>query len=272
MRTLASALALLLTIAAVAAEPTVSLRGDAVQGGLIFGQAPAGSSVTLDGKTIMVSPSGAFVIGFDRDETGTRLLRVSTPGGEPFEQALAVASREYDIERVDGLPPRTVTPDPSATERIQREAALVSSARAVRDERTDFTETFAWPARGRISGVYGSQRVLNGEPRRPHYGLDIAAPTGSPVYAPASGVITLAEQDLYFSGGTVILDHGHGLSSSFLHLSEVLVEPGETVNQGDLIARIGATGRASGPHLDWRMNWLDRRVDPQPLVEGSPDP
>ena len=123
---------------------------------------------------------------------------------------------------------------------------------------------------GRISGVYGSQRVLNGNPGRPHYGLDIAAPTGSPVYAPASGIVTLAHNDMYFSGGTLILDHGHGLSSSFLHLSEILVEAGTRVKKGDLIARIGATGRASGPHLDWRMNWLDRRVDPRPLVEGKP--
>ncbi|MDX1555269.1 MAG: M23 family metallopeptidase, partial [Xanthomonadales bacterium] len=151
------------------------------------------------------------------------------------------------------------------------EAAMVSSARARRDERTDFAGPYAWPASGRISGVYGSQRILNGEPRRPHYGLDIAAPTGSPVYAPADGVVTLAYDDMYFSGGTLILDHGHGLSSSFLHLSEILVEAGSRVERGDLIARIGATGRASGPHLDWRMNWLDRRVDPQRLVEGLPD-
>lgn len=273
MRVLATVFLSFLGAVALAAEPSaVSLRGEAVQGGLVFGQAPAGSRAALDGTAIMVSPSGAFVIGFGRDETGIRTLTVISPGGEPFEQELTISKREYDIERVDGLPPRTVTPDPAATERIQREAALVSSARAKRDERMDFAETFAWPARGRISGVYGSQRVLNGEPRRPHYGLDIAAPTGSPVYAPASGVITLAEKDLYFSGGTIILDHGHGLNSSFLHLSEVLVEPGDYVNQGDLIARIGATGRASGPHLDWRMNWLDRRVDPQLLVEGSPEP
>ena len=147
---------------------------------------------------------------------------------------------------------------------------MVVSARNRRDERTDFAEPFAWPARGRISGVYGSQRILNGEPRRPHFGLDIAAPTGTPVYAPADGIVTLAYDDMYFSGGTLIVDHGHGLSSSFLHLSEVLVEAGMQVKKGDLIARIGATGRASGPHLDWRMNWLDRRVDPQLLVKDLP--
>jgi len=255
---------------ALAQAPEVTLDGEAIQGGLIFGQAPPGSQATLDGSDVMVSPQGLFVIGFGRDETGVRTLVVDAPGTEPSITELRVAAREYDIERVDGLPPRTVTPDPEAAERIRQEGAMVSSARARRDERTDFAESFAWPAQGRISGVYGSQRVLNGEPRRPHFGLDIAAPTGSPVYAPADGIVTLAHDDMYYSGGTLIIDHGHGLSSSFLHLSEILVEAGVQVTRGDLIALIGATGRASGPHLDWRMNWLDRRVDPQLLVEGLP--
>ena len=250
----------------------LELSGEAIQGGLLFGRTEPGSSVWLDGKEVMVAADGRFVIGFDRDETGRRILRLRAPGGGEQTRTLEVAAREYDIERVDGLPPRTVTPDPEALERIRQEAALVSSARARRDSRTDYAEGFAWPASGRISGVYGSQRILNGEPRRPHYGLDIAAPTGSPVYAPADGVVTLVHPDMYFSGGTIVLDHGQGLSSSFLHLSRTLVEAGDTVRQGDLIAEIGATGRASGPHLDWRMNWLDRRVDPQLLLEGNPPP
>ena len=181
-----------------------------------------------------------------------------------------MAPREYAIERVDGLPPATVTPDPEALERIRQEAELVATARARRDPRTDYAEGFAWPAGGRISGVYGSQRILNGEPRRPHYGLDIAAPTGSPVFAPADGIVTLVHPDMYFSGGTIVLDHGQGLSSTFLHLSRALVEAGTSVRKGDLIGEIGATGRASGPHLDWRMNWLDRKVDPQLLLSGEP--
>ena len=250
----------------------LELDGEPVQGGLLFGAAEPGSRVFLDDTEVMVSADGRFVIGFDRDDTGQRRLRVVAPGGAEQSQALEIAAREYDIERVDGLPPQTVTPDPEALERIRQEAALVASARARRDPRTDYAAGFAWPAAGRISGVYGSQRILNGEPRRPHYGLDIAAPTGSPVYAPADGVVTLVHPDMYFSGGTIVLDHGHGLSSSFLHLSRTLVEAGDVVRQGDLIAEIGATGRASGPHLDWRMNWLDRRVDPQLLVEAEPLP
>jgi len=232
----------------------VELDGEAVQGGLLFGLSSPGSQVLLDGAEIMVAADGRFVIGFDRDETGERTLLVREPDGAERTLILAVAPREYAIERVDGLPPSTVTPDPEALERIRLEAEMVESARARRDPRTDYAEGFSWPAGGRISGVYGSQRILNGEPRRPHYGLDIAAPTGSPVFAPADGVVTLVHPDMYFSGGTIVLDHGQGLSSTFLHLSRTLVEAGAAVSKGDLIGEIGATGRASGPHLDWRMN------------------
>jgi murein DD-endopeptidase MepM/ murein hydrolase activator NlpD len=241
-----------------------------MQGQVIFGQTSPGAKVSLDDRAVMVSPEGQFVIGFGRDQTGSQTLTISLPSGGSEAHVLNITPREYDIERVDGLPPSTVTPDPSALDRIRQEAKMVASARERRDERTDFAQGFDWPARGRISGVYGSQRVLNGEPRRPHFGLDIAAPEGSPVYAPAPGIITLTHPDMYFSGGTIILDHGHGLSSTFLHLSEVLVEAGTRVDKGLLIGRVGSTGRASGPHLDWRMNWLDKRVDPQQLVSGLP--
>jgi len=250
----------------------VELTGTAVQGGLIFGKAAPGSSVTLDEKTVVVSPEGQFVIGFGRDETGTRKLGIQPPDGNTQITELPVKARDYAIERVDGLPPSRVTPDPSVTARIQSDARLVSSARLHRDNQAYYTQGFKWPAKGRISGVYGSQRVLNGEPRRPHFGLDIAAPSGTSVYAPADGLITMTHPDLYFSGGTIILDHGQGLSSTFLHLSEILVEAGTFVHQGDLIAEIGSTGRASGPHLDWRMNWLNRRVDPQPLLDSKSEP
>jgi murein DD-endopeptidase MepM/ murein hydrolase activator NlpD len=244
----------------------VDLKGNAVQGGLIFGQATPGSSLTLDGKAIPISSQGQFVIGFGRDETGTRQLRVVSAEGEVFQKDLTVETREYAIERVDGLPPKTVTPDPSSAARIKEDGRMVTTARQHRENQAFYASGFDWPAKGRISGVYGSQRVLNGEPRRPHFGMDIAAPNGSDVYAPADGLITMTHADMYFSGGTIILDHGQGLSSSFLHLSKILVETGTFVKQGDLIARVGSTGRASGPHLDWRMNWLDRRVNPQPLL------
>ncbi len=250
----------------------VELKGGAIQGGLIFGKAEPGSVVLLDDTSISVSEDGYFVIGFGRDETGTRELQVISSEGEVFRNSVSVQARDYAIERIDGLPPTTVTPDPAATARIREDARMVSTARQHRDKQPYYTQGFIWPAKGRISGVYGSQRVLNGEPRRPHYGLDIAAPTGTQVHAPADGLVTMTHPDMYFSGGTIILDHGQGLSSTFLHLSKILIEGGEFVKQGDLIGLIGATGRASGPHLDWRMNWLDRRVDPQPLLPPMDTP
>ncbi len=244
----------------------VKIGDTAVQGGLLFGHAEPGSSITLDGDIIAISEDGRFVIGFGRDETGNRELKATSPDGKAFQKEISVQTREYAIERVDGLPPATVTPDPSAAARIKEDSLLVASARQHRDRQAFYATGFRWPAKGRISGVYGSQRILNGEPRRPHFGLDIAAPQGTDVYAPADGLITMTHPDMYFSGGTIILDHGQGLSSTFLHLSEILVDTGTFVKQGDLIARIGSTGRASGPHLDWRMNWLDRRVNPQLLL------
>jgi murein DD-endopeptidase MepM/ murein hydrolase activator NlpD len=273
-RTLASA-ALLLAAFFTWTPPAlakVDLQGQAIQGGLIFGQTNPESQVFLDETKLIISTQGQFVIGFDRDETGSRSLKIIDPAGDVETTTLKVEARKYDIERVDGLPPSTVTPNPAATQRIRDEAAMVASARSRRDNRTDYSDGFSWPASGRISGVYGSQRVLNGEPRRPHYGMDIAAPEGDPVYAPADGIVTLAHPGMYFSGGTLILDHGQGLSSSFLHLSKILVESGVTVRKGERIALIGSTGRASGPHLDWRMNWLNRRVDPQRLLGDQVQP
>jgi len=252
------------------ADEELILEGKYVQGGLVFGTTLPGSTVVVEGKILPLSEDGLFVLGFGRDETGSRSLEVTLPGGKQLQRDLQITARDFNIERVDGLPPSKVTPDPSAMERIRAEGAMVRQARKRRDDAARYASGFHWPAVGRLSGFYGSQRILNGEPRSPHYGLDIAAPEGSPVYAPAPGLITLTHQDMYYSGGTIILDHGQGLSSSFLHLSEVLVETGTQVSTGDLIGRIGATGRATGPHLDWRMSWHDRRVDPQLLLPEPP--
>ncbi|MCL4410107.1 MAG: M23 family metallopeptidase [Gammaproteobacteria bacterium] len=164
------------------------------------------------------------------------------------------------------MPQQTVTPDPEVQARIAEDNRKIGQARAVNSDRLDFTGEWIWPAEGRISGVYGSQRILNGEPRAPHWGIDIAAPTGTPVYAPAAGVVRLAEPDLVLSGGTIIVDHGHDIFSSFLHLHAIHVAVGDEIAPGDLIGEIGATGRATGPHLDWRMNWGSTRIDPQLLL------
>lgn len=262
--------ALLSGLLALPVSHALTLDGEAIQGNILFGQTDPGSEVRLDGRSLLVSPDGNFVFAFGRDDSGSVILEVTTPGGETEIRELAISPREYNIERVDGLPPATVTPPPEVLERIAEDNRQVAAARANRDLRSDWADGFIWPAQGRLSGFYGSQRVLNGEPRRPHYGVDVAAPVGTPVVAPAAGVVTLAHPDMYFSGGTIIIDHGLGLSSTFLHLSAVDVTAGMEVAQGELIGKIGATGRATGPHLDWRMNWLDKRVNPQPLVGDMP--
>ena len=252
----------------VSAESTaVSLKGKFVQGGLVIGKTKPGSQVYFDKQLINVSPEGDFVIGFNRDEPATVPLKIKLPDGTVDSKILDVAKREYQIQRIDGLPPSKVTPrKPEVLERIRREGAAAAAARKRDDNRLDFLQDFIWPTTGPISGVYGSQRILNGKPRRPHFGVDVAAPVGTAVVAPASGLITLAYADMFFSGGTLILDHGHGLSSTFLHLNKILVKEGTYVKQGDLIAEVGKTGRVTGAHLDWRMNLFKRRVDPQLLV------
>ena len=243
----------------------LELDGPLVQGGVVIGKVAPGTRVALDGRALRVAADGSFVIGFDRDAPVKHVLMA---GAETRE--LRIARRDYDIQRVNGIAQQIMSPSAEDLKRIQREQSLVVAARARDDARTDFAAGFVWPITGRISGVYGSQRFYNGEPSRPHYGVDVAAPVGAEVRAPVPGVVTLAEPDLFYSGGTVIIDHGHALSSSFLHLSKVLVEPGQRVEQGELIARVGATGRATGPHLDWRMNWRDAKVDPQLLAGAMP--
>lgn len=244
-----------------------SLTGEFIQGGLVIGRTIPESRVTYDKQEIRVSPAGNFVIGFNRDEPKSVILKVITPDGAEITKELHVKQRDYKIQRIDGLPKSKVSPEkPEILARIRKEGAQAAQARKRNDERADYLETFIWPTTGAISGVYGSQRVLNGKPKRPHFGVDVAAPTGTEVFAPASGVITLANPDMFFSGGTIILDHGHGLSSTFLHLSKLLVKSGDVIKQGDLLARVGATGRVTGAHLDWRMNLFQRRVDPQLLV------
>ena len=264
-------LVLLSSPAAPAAEPSVQLDGPRVQGGLVRGRVAPGSTVEFEGERVRVSRDGWFLIGFGRDAPPKAVLSVVSPDGRRQRYGLAVKPREYRIQRIDGLPPGKVTPrSKEDLARIRREVAMVKRARLTDDARTDFLGGFRWPTEGPISGVYGSQRILNGEPRQPHYGVDIAVPTGTKALAPAAGVVTLAHPDMFFSGGTLIVDHGHGLSSAFLHLSRILVKKGQRVAQGQPIAEVGATGRVTGPHLDWRINLFGRRIDPELLVGPMP--
>jgi murein DD-endopeptidase MepM/ murein hydrolase activator NlpD len=261
-------LMLLLTPTLPVGADSLELDGQLVQGGLSLGLTEPGAAVSLEGRAVRVAEDGRFLLGFGRDAPAQLRLEIGLPDGRRLERTLEIARRDYDIQHVDGLPQKMVTPPAEVLARIRDEADRVAEARAHDRPERWFEDGFVWPAAGRLSGVYGSQRVLNGEPKRPHFGVDIAAPVGTPVWAPADAIVTLAEPDLYYSGGTVILDHGHGLTSSYLHMSEVLVTVGQRVARGEAIGAIGAAGRATGAHLDWRFNWFDQRLDAQLLVDG----
>ncbi len=259
---------LLCSMSATAAPPKMDGRWK--QGELLRGHVAPGSQVSFKGQAVNVADDGLFIIGLDRDAPVEVSLSVTDASGKTQSHDYAVAAREYRIQRIDGLPQDKVNAPPELSARIEREGALVRAARLQDTPRTDFLQGFVWPCTGRISGVYGSQRILNGESKQPHYGVDVAVPTDTPIKAPAGGVVTLAEPDLYYTGGTLIIDHGHGLASAFLHLSRVDAKVGDVVKQGQIVARSGATGRATGPHLDWRVSWLEARIDPQRLVPPMP--
>lgn len=252
------------------AVSALELDGTWQQGAVIVGRVADGVRVEFAERELLITENGQFVIGLGRDAESRATLTTIAADGVREEHIFEVAPREYNIQRVTGVPQRTVEPSPEQVERSRREAQLVAKARNVQLSTTDFAQKFQWPLTGRISGAYGSQRFYNGKPGSPHYGLDIAAPVGTEVRAPAGGVVTLVHPDMFFSGGTLIVDHGHGLSSTFIHLHKILVKQGDRVEQGQKIAQVGATGRATGPHLDWRMNWFDQRVDPQLLVGEMP--
>ena len=277
MRPVFALLALLfVSISSAFAQPassSSSLDGKIVfpasvsQGGLVLGKVPPGSKVRYAGRDLRVSGYGTVVLGVGRDEPGPLRIEIVRPDGIRDAAQIAVTARDWPLEHVNGVPPKTVNPPPDIAARIKREQALVTAARARDDDRTDFVKPFAWPVQGRISGRFGNGRVYNGQPGAGHSGMDIAAPAGTPVKAPAAGVVTFAAPDLYLTGGTLLLDHGFGISSKFLHLSRIDVKMGDRVEQGQVIAAVGATGRATGPHLHWGMNWFDVRIDPLLVLE-----
>jgi murein DD-endopeptidase MepM/ murein hydrolase activator NlpD len=250
----------------------LTLEGKLVQGGMAIGKTDPEATVYFQGNPIRVSPDGQFLIGFGRDAQPEATLEIHFSSGSIEKHPLAIEQRNYKIQRIDGLPPRKVSPSKEDLARIRKEIALVKTVRKHDAPRNDFAQSFIWPVTGRISGVYGSQRILNGTPKRPHYGVDIAAPTGTPVKAPVDGVVCLVHDDMFYSGGTLIVDHGHGLTTSYLHLHKILVKAGQTVTKGEAIAEVGATGRVTGPHLHWGMNWFDTRLDPSLMVPPMPEP
>jgi murein DD-endopeptidase MepM/ murein hydrolase activator NlpD len=264
--------AIVIAIALLASTPAladdIEFTGHFTQGGLVQGRVPPGTRVTLDGRDLRVGADGTFLIGFGRDVQGAT-LGVTYADGRSETRALAVEKRSWHIQRVDGLPQQTVTPNEEELKRIRAEGAQAREARMIDSAEPLFRTGFVWPVIGPISGVYGSQRILNGEPRAPHFGVDIAAPAGTPVVATADGTVALAH-DMLLSGKTLIVDHGYGLSSVYYHLSEIAVAAGDRVSKGQVIGKVGATGRATGPHLHWGMNLFDIRLDPALLVPPMP--
>ncbi|MDR5894581.1 M23 family metallopeptidase [Larsenimonas suaedae] len=237
------------------------------QGAMVIGKVPPDSRVHIAGRQVHVTDYGTVVFGVGRDASAPEQIEITRPDGTVTHASVGVTPRDWPISRVDGVPAKTVSPPKELSERIAREQQRVSAARTRNDDRIGFTERFIQPVEGRISGRFGRQRIYNGTPGAPHSGMDIAAPEGTPIKAPASGVITFADPNLYLTGGTVLLDHGFGISSNFLHLSRLNVAVGDHVEQGQIIGRVGSTGRATGPHLHWGMSWFSTRIDPQLVLE-----
>lgn len=263
---LAVASLLLATASVFAAEvgaPYTLLKGEWQQGGLLIGQATPGSKLSFEGRVLKVSDDGRFVIGLDRDAKPEVELRITPPGGIAIVETHEVARRDWDVQALTGIEPKFVDPPAKVQKRIAAEQVIIKRARTRDTAIDDFATPFIWPAKGRISGVFGSQRVLNGKPKSPHYGVDVAVPTGTPLAAAAGGIVSLAEPDLYFTGGTVFIDHGHGLQSVMVHMSRLDVKVGDRIEQGQQVGLSGATGRVTGPHLHWGLYWFEQKVDAQ---------
>ena len=244
---------------------SIEFQGKFIQGHFIIGKTDPKAEILVGKKTVKVSEDGFFVFGIDRDRKYD-LTFTKKVNGEKIIITKKVNKRKYNIQRIDGLEESKVTPPESVYKRIKKENNAIGEARAINSNLQFFREKFIMPVEGIISGVYGSQRILNGKPKWPHYGIDIAAKQGTMIKSSASGIVTLAEDDLYYTGGTVIMDHGHGISTIYSHLENVLVSVGEKINQEDIIGTVGSTGRSTGPHLDFRVNWFQTRLDPMTLL------
>lgn len=264
------ALGLLLLTTTPAWGQSLSLDGAMTQGGLVIGRTSPGAEITLDGRSIEVSADGAFLLGFAWNAAAEARLRAHFADGRTAERRLRIARRQFRVQRIDGLPPRKVTPSAADLVRIRAEKKLITAARKNRSRSPMFLSGFIRPAAGPVSGVYGSRRILNGQPRRPHFGVDIAGPKGSPVHAMADGRVMFTHPGMFFNGKTILLDHGLGLSSIYIHLDGVVVKTGDRVKKGSLIGRIGESGRATGPHLHWAVRLNGIEVDPALVVTPAP--
>ncbi len=268
-------IAILFTIVFLAVSPAsakerLRLEGTMTQGALIVGTTEPGTRIKVAGKEIRVTDKGYFVFGFGRDAAGNIELVARYRDGRQEVRKLTLGKRKYKVSRIDGLPKAKVSPGKADLVRIRKESKMIRTARLRDSARSDYRGGFVWPVHGRISGVYGSRRVLNGAPRRPHFGVDVAAPKGTPVNAMAAGVITLAHGDMFFTGKTIMIDHGQGVASIYAHLSAIDVKSGQRVAKGQQIGRIGATGRVTGPHLHYGLTLFGLQLDPALLTGPMP--
>ena len=259
MRILISLVFILFTTSSFAA----TFEGKFIQGSFILGKTEPGSEVFIDKKKVKVTSDGYFAFGLSRDRKNDVVITINKK-----KIVKKVYKRKYNIQRIDGLEEKKVTPPEEVYERIKRENKWIGQARAIDSDLTFFTKKFIIPVENAIiSGVYGSQRILNGKPKWPHYGLDFAQKEGSEIKAMLDGIVTSAEIDLYYTGGTVIFDHGHGISTLYMHMKNIFVQKGQKIKQGDIIGTVGSTGRATGAHLDVRLNWFDTRLDPMSALK-----
>jgi len=248
----------------------IQLSGEMVQGALIVGKTQVNNTVMLNQQKLPVSKQGDYVFAFSRDDKAQYTLTVTSPSGEVEKKSFTPAAREYKISRVEGISKKIMNPNKKANIRAAKDRAAMVKVRKISSDLTNFSHGFIAPRSSRITGVYGSQRFYNGVPKNPHFGVDYAGKIGAPVKAPAAGRIILWVPDMFYSGGTLVIDHGHGITSNFLHLSASLVSVGDEVKQGQVIAKVGNSGRVTGPHLDWRMNWHKVRFDPQLAMKVIP--
>ena len=260
-----SKLFLIITFLTTTQLNAVEFKGKFIQGHYIVGVTDPSSKIIIDKKNVKVSEDGYFVFGIDRDRKFD-LTITKINNGKKEKIIKKVLKRKYNIQRIDGLEESKVTPPESVYKRIKKENNKICESRAINSDLPFFKDQFIMPVEGIISGVYGSQRILNGKPKWPHYGIDIAAKQGTMIKSSASGTITMAEDDLYYTGGTIIMDHGHGISTIYSHLESVMVSVGDKINQGDIIGTVGSTGRSTGPHLDFRVNWFQTRLDPMSVL------
>lgn len=270
IKTIGLACVVWMLAAGAVAATDLTLSSEPLQGGLVQGSTAPGAVVTLDGEKVPVAKSGLFVLGFGRDARPTASLVARLPGGKIERRQLAVKQRKYRIQRIDGLPGRKVSPTKKDMKRIAAERKQLRAARRVMSADPRFTSGFMWPVTGRLSGIYGSQRILNGKKRRPHFGVDIAAPQGTPIVAASDGRVVLVHQDMFFTGKTVVIDHGLGIGTLYIHMDAIEVKKGAHVRRGQRIGRVGMTGRATGPHLHWGLTWRGLSLDPALMVGPMP--